>query len=211
MGTVGLLLSGAVLFLNSLLLLGKADGKSVAVFNLLVGALQVATPFYLVVTSDQSNWALYSNGAIFLFGLTYLYFGLTVYKNLESNGLGWFSIWVTIVALVYALVYFTHFHDIVNTLTWVMWAYLWFLFFLLNTSKKSIEVYVGKAAFVQSWVTLTIPALLSLTGLWNTPFVALIWTWVCIASILYFCFITIALLISTRKTVAKTENKPLLD
>ncbi|MEH7458113.1 AmiS/UreI family transporter, partial [Bacillus sp. JJ1127] len=40
MGYVGLLLSGAALFLNSLVILGKAEEKSAGVFNLFVGVLQ---------------------------------------------------------------------------------------------------------------------------------------------------------------------------
>ncbi|RLQ90630.1 AmiS/UreI family transporter [Falsibacillus albus] len=209
MGVVGLLLSGAVLFLNSLLLLGKADGKSVSVFNLIVGVIQVASPFYLVITSDQSNWALYSNGVIFLFGLTFLYFGLTVYKNLEGNGLGWFSLWVSIVALFYAFVYLIHFHDVVNTLTWIMWGYLWFLFYLLNTGKKKIEVYIGKVALVQSWVTLTLPAMLSLAGVWSNPLVVQIWTWVCAGSIFYFGIHTLRWTLLFKKEAA--DPNPLLD
>ena len=37
MSSVGLLFVGAVLFMNGLLFLGKADAKGVAVFNLFVG------------------------------------------------------------------------------------------------------------------------------------------------------------------------------
>lgn len=73
MSFVGLFLSGAVLFLNSLMLLGKAEAKSVGIFNIFVGILQMIIPFYLIVHSNQGNWELYNNAAIFLFGLTYLY------------------------------------------------------------------------------------------------------------------------------------------
>jgi AmiS/UreI family transporter len=51
MSSVGLLFVGAVLFLNGLLFLGKADAKGVAVFNLFVGVLQTAIPFYLIATA----------------------------------------------------------------------------------------------------------------------------------------------------------------
>ena len=51
MSSVGLLFVGAVLFMNGLLFLGKADAKAVAVFNLFVGGLQVAIPFYLIATA----------------------------------------------------------------------------------------------------------------------------------------------------------------
>jgi hypothetical protein len=186
MGSVGLLFSGATLFLNSLFLMGKADGKSIAIFNLLIGTLQVVTPFYLIVTSDQGTWSLYNNAPIFIFGLTYLYLGIVLLTNINGNGLGWYSLWVAIVGLVYAVVYFVHSHDYVNTLTWIMWAFLWFLFFLSMALEWKIEMFIGRIAFVQSWVTLTIPALLSLTGVWNLPVVNQIWIWVSLASIVYF-------------------------
>lgn len=193
MGYVGLLLSGAALFLNSLMLLGKAEGKSVAVFNLFVGGLQVIFPFYLIIVSDQSNWVLYQQAATFLFGITYLYVGVTFSKELEGNGLGWFSLWVAIIALVYTVVSLVHFHDLVNALTWLMWSFLWFLFFLSNTLKKDINHYVGQVAMVQSWVTLTLPALLYLTGVWGTPLVNQLWLYVSVLSMLYFVLCTIRL------------------
>ena len=47
MGNVGLLLYvGAVLFINGLMLLGKVEPRSAAVFNLFVGGLQVVTPTF---------------------------------------------------------------------------------------------------------------------------------------------------------------------
>ena len=51
MANVGLLFVGAVLFLNGIMLLGKVDARSAAVFNLFIGALQVLTPTYLIFTS----------------------------------------------------------------------------------------------------------------------------------------------------------------
>ena len=186
MGFVGLFLSGAVLFLNSLMLLGKAEAKSIGIFNVFVGTVQMIIPFYLLFTSSQTNWDLYNNAAIFLFGLTYLYVGFTSLKGLEGNGLGWFSLWVAIVAVVYTITSIIHFHDIVNALTWGMWSFLWFLFFLSNTLKKKIDHYVGMVAFVQSWVTLTIPALLYFLGIWNTKSAQLIWSYVLALSIFYF-------------------------
>ncbi|WP_374723115.1 AmiS/UreI family transporter [Peribacillus tepidiphilus] len=193
MGDVGLFLSGATLFLNSLMLFGKADGKSVGVFNLFVGALQVIIPFYLLAISDQNHWTIFNLACVFLFGFTYLYVGIISLKGLEGNGLGWFSLWVAIIAIVYAAVSAIHFHDMVNAITWVMWAYLWFLFFLSMALNKKIDAYIGKVAFVQSWVTLTIPALLSMTGVWKTAFVSHLWLYVLILSIGYFIICTIRL------------------
>ncbi|MBT2701476.1 AmiS/UreI family transporter [Bacillus sp. ISL-40] len=186
MSFVGLFLSGAVLFLNSLMLLGKAEAKSVGVFNIFIGIIQIIIPSYLMFVSGQNNWELYNVASIFLFGLTYLYVGVTVLKGLDGSGLGWFSLWVAIIAVVYTLTSIIHFHDVVNALTWGMWALLWFLFFLSNALKKKIDTYIGIVAFVQSWVTLTIPALLYFLGVWDTRFVSQIWTLVLILAIVYF-------------------------
>lgn len=202
MGDAGLLLSGAALFLNSLMLLGKANAKSVAVFNLFIGAMQVIVPFYLIIASDQSNWTIYSLASIFLFGFTYLYVGLTLLKDLDGSGLGWYSLWVAVIALIYAFVAYVHFNDIVNTLTWLMWAYLWFLFFLSMGMGKKIDVYLGKVALVQSWLTLTFPALLSMTGIWKTEQVAEAWVYFSIAAFVYFAYITLRL----KKASAQTEK-----
>ncbi|MEB9680737.1 acetamide transporter [Bacillus thuringiensis serovar pingluonsis] len=188
MGYVGILLSGAALFLNSLVILGKAEMKSAGVFNLFVGALQIIIPFYLIMISDQSNWTVYSYAATFLFGLTYLYVGVTFIKGMDSSGLGWFCIWVAIIALFYMVVSFVQFHDVVNALTWFMWALLWYLFFVLNTQKKNINQYLGRIAFVQSWVTLTLPSLFYFMGVWGEGFVYELWVYVSVISILYFCY-----------------------
>ncbi|AYF09373.1 acetamide transporter [Bacillus cereus] len=188
MGYVGLLLSGAALFLNSLVILGKAEMKSAGVFNLFVGALQIIIPFYLIMISDQSNWTVYSYAATFLFGLTYLYVGVTFIKGMDSSGLGWFCMWVAIIALFYMVVSFVQFHDVVNALTWFMWALLWYLFFVLNTQKKNINQYLGRIAFVQSWVTLTLPSLFYFMGVWGEGFVYELWVYVSVISILYFCY-----------------------
>jgi putative amide transporter protein len=188
MSFVGLFLSGAVLFLNGLMLLGKADGKAVGYFNLFVGIIQIINPFYLIITSSQSNWDFYNNAAIFLFGLTYLYVGVTSVKGLEGNGLGWFSLWVAMIAVVYSITSLVHFHDVVNALTWGLWAFLWLLFFLTGSLNKKIDGYVGMVAIVLSWVTLTIPAMLYFLGIWNTPAVQQIWTFVLILAIVFFLF-----------------------
>ncbi|MGF9807221.1 AmiS/UreI family transporter [Bacillus sp. PK9-021] len=189
MDQIGLLLSGAALFLNGLMLLGKADEKNVGVFNLFVGAFQVIVPFYLIITSDQSNWILYERTAIFLFGLTYLYVGVTVLKGMQGTGLGYYSLWVSIIALVYVTVSLVHYHDVINAITWILWSFLWLLFYVLNTSKKDVSAYVGKVAIVQSWVTLTIPALFSLTGVWGNKDMYNMWGIVLVASIIYFVYL----------------------
>jgi hypothetical protein len=211
MGNIALFLSGAVLFLNSLLLLGKAEARSVGFFNVFIGIIQMFIPFYLIISSDQTNWDFYQSAPVFLFGLTYLYFGITVLKNLEGNGLGWFCLWVSVIAVFYSITSFVQFHDVVNGLTWGMWVLLWFLFFLSNTLNKKIDRYIGYVAFVQSWVTLTIPALLFFLGVWGAPVVVQIWSVVLIVATISFIIAPIILNHSIKKELPIGYQSPSLD
>lgn len=190
MSDVGLFLSGATLFLNSLMLLGKADNKSVGVFNLFVGLLQIIFPIYLIAISNQEHWTIFNLACVFLFGLTFLFVGIINLTGIDGSGLGWFSLWVSIISVVYMIVSLVHNHDIINAITWAMWGYLWFLFFLSMALNKKIDIYIGKVAFVQSWVTLTIPSLFTLTGAWKMEYVLNIWIYVQILSIVYFVICT---------------------
>ncbi|MBS4174857.1 AmiS/UreI family transporter [Bacillus sp. FJAT-49736] len=199
MGNVGLFLSGATLFLNSLMLLGKADKKSVGVFNLFVGFLQIVFPLYLIAISDQNHWTIFHLACVFLFGLTFLFVGIINVTGIDGSGLGWFSLWVAIIAVVYMGIYLIHDHDIINTITWGMWAYLWFLFFLSMAQNKKIDSYIGKIAFVQSWITLTIPSIFSLTGAWKIEYVENIWIFVQVLSIIYFCACTAKMMMANMK------------
>ena len=102
MSSVGLLFVGAVLFMNGLLFLGKADAKGVAVFNLFVGGLQTAIPFYLIATAQTTDDILGAAG-IFLFGFTYLYVGIVTLAGFKSDGIGWYSLWVAALATGFGL------------------------------------------------------------------------------------------------------------
>jgi putative amide transporter protein len=172
---------------------------------------QMFLPFCIILTSDQTNLDFYQSAPIFLFGLTYLYVGFTSLKNLEGSGLGWFSLWVAIIAVVYMVMAFIQFHDVVNGLTWGMWAFLWLLFFLSNSLKKKMDKYVGYVAFIQSWVTLTIPALLYFVGVWNTPIVVQIWSFVLIASIITFMVLPFLLNHSLKKELPIGYQTPSMD
>lgn len=205
MGTIGLFLSGATLFLNSLMLLGRANSKSVAVFNLFVGFIQVITPFYLIVTSvDQSNWMHFNTGVTFLFGLTFLFTGVVNLKEYEGDALGWFSLWVAIIALVYAFVAIARSNDLLGMLTWIHWSFLWALFFISLSLKKKIEIYVGKVAMVQSWLTLTLPTLFTLTGISDLTLARTLLLGAMFLSTIYF----IIAAFSYRKSYA-TKVKPI--
>lgn len=167
MSNVGLLYVGAVLFVNGIMLLGKIDGKSAGIFNLFVGGLQVFTPIYIIVTANGDLPTILSASGIFLFGFTYLYVGITNLTNASGSGVGYYSLWVAILAIAYSSVNFALFGDVKFGIIWLMWSFLWFLFYLLLAKNKPIEKYTGWVAIIQSWITCTIPAFSILAGVWD--------------------------------------------
>jgi putative amide transporter protein len=178
MSSVGLLFVGAVLFLNGLLFLGKADAKGVAVFNLFVGVLQTAIPFYLLATAKGPEEILGAAG-IFLFGFTYLYVGIVNLAGLNSGGIGWYSLWVAVMATGFGLTNILRFHDTPTGLLWLQWAVLWGLFWLvLALGMERLTALAGWLTLILSVTTCSIPGFLLLLGEWGR-----VPTWAVLASI----------------------------
>ncbi|MEU4091262.1 AmiS/UreI family transporter [Streptomyces sp. NPDC026673] len=168
MANVGLLFVGAVLFMNGLLLLGKVDPKSAAVFNLFVGALQVLTPTYLIFTANGDQDKILAASGIYLFGFTYLYVGIVLLAGIDNICVGYYSLFVAIVALGYSFVNFHLFKDYPFGVIWLYWAFLWALFFVvLGLRKTELNTYVGWVTAIEGWVTGVIPAALLLSGYWK--------------------------------------------
>jgi putative amide transporter protein len=178
MSSVGLLFVGSVLFLNGLLFLGKADAKGVAVFNLFVGGLQTAVPFYLIATAHTPNQILGAAG-IFLFGFTYLYVGIVNLAGFRSDGIGWYSLWVAALATGFGLTNILRFHDTPTGLLWLQWAVLWGLFWVvLALGVERLTALAGWLTLILSLTTCTIPGFLLLLGDWGK-----VPTWGVVASI----------------------------
>lgn len=168
MGSVGLLYVGAVLFLNGMMLLGLVEARSAAPLNIFVGVLQVVTPTYLIFTADGDADVILSASGLYLFGFTYLYVAFNLFGGLDGTGLGYFSAFVAICALVYSALNFTRFDDAAFGVIWLYWAFLWTLFFLLlGRGMDGLGRYTGAVAAIQGWVTGAIPAFLLLAGRWG--------------------------------------------
>lgn len=167
MSAVGLMFVGAVLFVNGLLLLGRIDSKGAATFNLFVGALQVAIPFYLIATAPNTSDILLDSG-IFLFGFTYLYVGISNLAGQPATGLGWYSAWVAIMATAFGITNIVKFSDPTIGLLWLQWAVLWALFFVvLALGKERLTPLTGWLTLILSFTTCTIPGFLLLLGKWG--------------------------------------------
>jgi len=164
MGAVGLLYVGAILFLNGTMLLGWIDGKSAAPLNIFVGLLQVVTPTYLIINANGDMKQILAASGLYLFGFTYLYVACNLMWGLDGSGLGMFSIFVAVAAVVFSAISFDA-GDPVFGVIWLYWAYLWLLFFLLLARKRDgLGKYTGAVAAIEGWTTGAIPAFLLLTG-----------------------------------------------
>ena len=166
MGAVGLLYVGAILFLNGCMLLGWVNAKSAVPLNIFVGILQVITPTDLIFTANGDTAQILGASGLYLFGFTYLYVAFNIWNDFEGTGLGFFSLFVAVCAVVYAAIAFND-KDYAFGVIWLYWAYLWLLFFfLLGRGKENLGRYTGAVAAIQGWVTGAIPAFLLLTGRW---------------------------------------------
>jgi hypothetical protein len=168
MGNVGLLYVGAVLFMNGLMLLGKVEPRSAGIFNLFVGVLQVITPLVLIITANGDTNVILNASGLFLFAFTYLYVGIGVLGEFDTTGVGYFSLFVAIMALGYSYANFHVLNDRPFAVIWLYWAFLWFLFFLLlGLKREHLTVYTGWVTAIEGWVTGAIPAFLLLSGYWQ--------------------------------------------
>lgn len=167
MSAVGLLFVGAVLFVNGLLFLGKVDPKSAGVFNLFVGALQVAIPFWLISQATTPDEVLSAAG-IFLFGFTYLYVGIDNLKGYDASGLGWYSLWVAVLAAGFGVVNIVRFDDTPSGLLWLQWSVLWTVFWLvLALGVTRLTAAAGWLTLIQAFTTCTVPGFVILLGEWD--------------------------------------------
>ncbi len=168
MGVVGLLYVGAVLFVNGMMLLGKIDARAAAILNLFVGALQVITPTILIIAAGNRADAILGASGIFLFGFTYLYVGIGLLGGFDTTGIGYFSLFVAIMALGFSFANFRLLNDKPFGVIWLYWSFLWFLFFLLlGLKRENLSTYTGLVTAIEGWVTAAIPSFLLLTGYWQ--------------------------------------------
>jgi len=170
MGSVGLLYVGAVLFINGLMLLGAIPGKSAGILNFFVGGMQVIFPTLIILGADGDQATIYGAAGLYLFGFTYLYVGILQFTGISGEGLGWFSLFVAACAAVIGFLSFTPVgNDPVFGVIWLIWAVLWFLFFLvLGLGKTSLTRTTGWFTVFISHMTGTIPAFLLLLDRYET-------------------------------------------
>ena len=169
MAGVGLLYVGAVLVINGLMLLGRIGPQAAAPLNYFVGGLQVLTPTVLIVQAGGDPAVIFGASGLYLFGFTYLWVAINSTTGWDGAGLGWFSLFVALAAIGYAWHAFTVEADPAFGVIWLLWAVLWFLFFLLlGLDLGSLAPAVGVVALVEGLLTAAVPAFLILSDQWRT-------------------------------------------
>jgi hypothetical protein len=169
MGAVGLFYVGAVLVINGVMLLGRISPQGAAPLNFFVGALQVVTPTVMIIQSGGDADVIFGASGLYLFGFTYLWVAINAVVGWDGAGLGWFSLFVAIAALGYSWHSFTAENDAPFGVIWLLWAVLWFLFFLvLGRGRESLASATGVVALVEGFLTAAVPGFLILSDLWST-------------------------------------------
>jgi hypothetical protein len=137
---------------------------------------------------------------LYLFAFTYLYVGIGNLASIEPQGLGWFSLFVSVAAVVYALLSFELSNDAVFGVIWMSWAVLWFLFFLvLGLNRQHLTAFTGWITILFSFSTCTIPAFLILTGSYRSSAGIAI-----VVGIILFLLSVTAKIVSSRWTLKTT-------
>lgn len=167
MGNVGLTFVGIVLLVNGLVILNVVPPRTAAILNLFVGSLQVLLPTIILIQSGGDPAIVNATWPSYLFGFTYLYYGLGILLKLEPQGLGWFSAFVALIALYEAVV--TVASDPIFAVIWLTWSAMWTLFFLLMAlGKDRLSRFTGWFLVWLGIPSCSISGLFLLKGLWNT-------------------------------------------
>lgn len=127
---MGLLFVGAVLIVNGLWLLGKGNDRDTAILNFFTGALTFIIAMWWAFGGNAEGTAFNAAGTL-LFSFTYLWVGANAYQGLEDQrSLGWYCIFVTVVALPTGLIVW-RLGDVGLAMLWWIWAALWATFWVL--------------------------------------------------------------------------------
>jgi hypothetical protein len=152
MGMLGaaLVYVGFVLFLNALLVYGKLDGKQVFPMNVFTGLLIFMGVMRTVTAQGEGITPYFYAMQSLLFAFTYLWVAINSIWNLDGKGCGWYCLLVAITAVPTA---FTALPDLGLLVLWLMWASLWFMFFLLLGLGKKVSAITGHWTVINAIAT----------------------------------------------------------
>ncbi len=163
--------SGIVLISNGRNYLDKVKDDSNAMINIFTGGLYVLLNIMMIIYGIFTNeTATYYYGTVsgLLFGYTYLSYGINRFMEWDNRNLGYFSLFVTLNAIVFAILIFTGVAggNVFDGLNWIVWGLLWLTNYLIYNRGIQIGDWLYHATILAGIVTCWIPGLLILMGLW---------------------------------------------
>lgn len=172
MGNVGLLFVGVVLLVNGLTAIGVVDPRGAAPLNLFVGSAQIVVPTLILAQSGGDLAIVNAAWPSYLFGFTYLWFGLIQIFDIDARGFGWYCSFVAVIVTFFAIKSVGT--DPVFAVIWATWAIIWALFFVMlglgvvKAGRVDLGYFTGWFVILLGIPTCTVPGLLLLNGVWTT-------------------------------------------
>ena len=161
MGGIAFFFVGAVLFVTAVMLMGKAEPKSVGVFHGLVGILMLAMVMKLFFVEPYD---FFTATILLLFIFTYIPVCASFTFGFDSQALGWYCLVVAVTTIPVGL----HIYEVAMKTSILLWIYggLWFCFFLLmGLGKAALGKFVSYYTLVVAILAL-VPGYLMIIGKW---------------------------------------------
>jgi len=142
------------------------QNREVAILNIFTGliGLIIASTYIIVgygpstspipAVAAAGNASIRVGGGILLFAFTYLWVAYNQYANAGGRGLGWYSAFVSVTAIVFGIYTVQNTPDSNTAFLWLAgnwfaWAILWGLFFALLALDLPIARITGYVAIIE--------------------------------------------------------------
>ena len=138
-----------------------------AIVNLFTAVLGFICMSHILNPANSTVYSPLSAIDLGLFALTYFWVGVNAFTGSDGRALGWYSLVVACIAVPAAITNLSlaeRIFDYWQVLSWLSWAVLWFMFFLLLVLNKPIARLTGMVSAVQGVLTALLPALLYFWG-----------------------------------------------
>lgn len=165
---LSLLYVGAVVAINGLWLLDKVEEREVFFMNAFTGFITLCVALYTAFGPNSNLASINSAALTLLFSATYLWVAFNRVSGADGRGLGWFCLFVAITVIPVTISAFegaSNSGQLWLAICWLVWAVLWFVFFLLLALRKPIARFTGAFCIVAAIGTAWMPGLFILNGM----------------------------------------------
>ena len=164
---LSLLFVGAVLVLNGIWMTGRIADREIVIVNLIVAGITAGVAVFAAIGATDIA-GVKPAALTLLFSTTYMWFAFNRLTGTDGTGLGWFSLFVTFTILPeagFAIAGADITLDLWLGFSWMVWAVLWFMFFVLLTLKRPIQGIKAGVTLFSGVFTAWLPAMMMLYGI----------------------------------------------